>query len=46
MKRFLDFILVLSASLFLALPFHLLWVTVLATSKEPAIYRSKRVEKK
>lgn len=25
MKRFLDFILVLSDSLFLALPFHLLW---------------------
>jgi O-antigen biosynthesis protein WbqP len=43
MKRFFDLLVALSASLFLVLPFFLLWVFVRTTSKGPAIYWSDRV---
>lgn len=43
MKRFFDLLVALSASLFLVLPFFLLWAVVRTTSKGPAIYWSDRV---
>lgn len=43
MKRFFDLVLALGASLFLALPFLLLWMAVRTTSKGPALYWSERV---